>query len=133
MINEMVKPDYDGGQRSFHSIEPMDCGNSTDAHYHLSSECPYNLNKVEYRYGQSIKSVFVPPVETLLRGHKMVYIERLKQVKAEKLDAVFQRSYKQFEKLKITYDLKNKLYNPYSVLKEEKKKIREKEKMIEVL
>lgn len=46
---------------------------------------------------------------------------------------MFQRSYKQFEKLKITYDLKNKLYNPYNVLKEEKKKIREKEKMIEVL
>ena len=59
--------------------------------------------------------------------------EWIKQVKAEKLDAVFQRSYKQYEKLKITYDLKSKLYNPYSVLKEEKKKIREKEKMIGVL
>lgn len=57
----------------------------------------------------------------------------VEQVRAEKLDAVFQRSYKQFEKLKITYDLKNKLYNPYNALKEEKKKIREKEKMIEVL
>ena len=47
----------------------------------MYSVCPYNLNPVEY--GRNTKSVFVP-LEVLLRGRKMVYIERLKELKAEK-------------------------------------------------
>ena len=51
-----------------------------DAHYHCHSVCPYNLNEVQY--GNVTRSVFVPAA-TLLRGRRMVYIERLNQLKGE--------------------------------------------------